>query len=140
MVRVLTAFMMWCSASYSLAETLTVNRPVRAAEVLTAKDLKIMPRSIDGTYVAVSAAIGLEARVNLYPGRPIRLSDLGPAALIGRNQIVRMIYRRAGLVILADGRALDRAGAGEEIRIMNLSSRATVHAIVLANGEVEVLR
>lgn len=123
-----------------MAETLTVNRPVRAAEVLTASDLRTLPQDIAGTYGEISAAVGLEARVNLYPGRPIRLNELGPAALIGRNQIVRMIYRRAGLVILADGRALDRAGAGEEVRIMNLSSRSTVHAIVLANGEVEVLR
>ena len=74
----------------------------------------------------------------LYPGRPVRLADLGPAAVIERHDTVRLIYRRAGLSIQSEGRALARGGLGDKIRVMNLSSHQSVSGIVTNGGIVEV--
>jgi len=122
----------------ALANSVTVSRPISTAHVLVADDLVLMGQTLPGTYVDPSNIIGLEARVNLYPGRPVRLGDIGPPASISRNEIVRMLYRRNGLKIITEGRALDRAAVGETISVMNLSSRATVQALVLKAGQVEV--
>jgi len=94
--------------------------------------------TIMGGLSAPSEAIGLEARVALYAGRPIRAADIGPPAVIERNQIIPLVYRRAGIVISTEGRALDRAGPGDLIRVMNLSSRATVTAQIDAAGSAIV--
>ena len=79
-------------------------------------------------------AIGQEARVALYAGRPIRSADLATPAIVERNQIIQIIYRQGGIVISTEGRALDRAGPGDWIRVMNLSSRATITAQIHESG------
>jgi flagella basal body P-ring formation protein FlgA len=78
--------------------------------------------------------------VTLYPGRPILENQVGPPALVERNQVVRMVFLRGGLAITAEGRALDRGGFGEAVRVMNLSSRQIVSGAVAADGSIEVGR
>lgn len=70
--------------------------------------------------------------------RTIRLTDVGPPAIIDRNQIVPLIFERAGLRINSEGRSLMRAGPGDIIRVMNLSSRLTVTGKVQPDGRVTV--
>lgn len=120
------------------ADVLTTVRPVPARTILTPADLTLAPGAANGALEDIGAATGLEARVALYPGRPIRASDLGPPTLIRRNQVVRLNYRRDGLVIITEGRALEDASRGDLVRIMNLSSRNTVTGRVTQTGEVEL--
>jgi flagella basal body P-ring formation protein FlgA len=68
----------------------------------------------------------------------VRSGEVGPPALVERNQVVALIYKGGGLVISAEGRSLGRAGVGEIIRVMNLTSRQTVSGLVLADGTVVV--
>jgi flagella basal body P-ring formation protein FlgA len=51
-----------------------------------------------------------------------------------------MSYASGPLRIVTDGRALDRAGAGEFVRVMNLTSKQTVTGVVAADGSIEVGR
>ena len=76
----------------------------------------------------------METRVTIYAGRPVKLSDLTPPAVIERNQIVPLIYRRGSLSIQAEARALGRGAAGQSIRVMNLDSKATLTAVVDPSG------
>ena len=69
---------------------------------------------------------------------PILPEDIGPPALVERNQIVTLAYDRAGLSIRVEGRSLARAGVGETVRVMNLSSRSTLSGRVQADGTVLV--
>ncbi|MFV2035181.1 MAG: flagellar basal body P-ring formation chaperone FlgA [Halocynthiibacter sp.] len=91
---------------------------------------------IAGTLHFPQQAIGLEALVVLYAGRPIRANDVGPAAVIERNQIVTLIYQQGALIIATEARALGRAGPGDRLRVMNLASRSTVSGRVGVNGSV----
>jgi flagella basal body P-ring formation protein FlgA len=83
-------------------------------------------------------AVGMEARVAIYAGRPVRAQDLGAPALVERNQLVPLIYLSGGLAISTEGRALARGAAGEVIRVMNLSSRNTVNGRVGPDGAIYV--
>ncbi len=125
-------------AGIASAQTVVAVNPVRAQNVITAADIDIVETDIPGAVQDPAAAIGQEARINLYPGRPIRLSDIGPPAILERNQLVVMIYDIGTLTITVEGRALDRAGIGERVRVMNLDSRTTVTGIVKSDGTVEV--
>jgi flagella basal body P-ring formation protein FlgA len=78
------------------------------------------------------------ARVVLYTGRPIRPGDVGPAAIIDRNQIVTLLFSRNGLKIATEARALGRAGVGDRVRVMNLASRSTITGTVDRHGRVLV--
>ncbi|MEM9725573.1 MAG: flagellar basal body P-ring formation chaperone FlgA [Pseudomonadota bacterium] len=82
-------------------------------------------------------AVGLESRVALFRGKPIRTADLAPPTLVRRNAIISLVFRRGALSIRTDGRALDAGAAGERIRIMNLDSRRTVFATVVGPNLAE---
>ncbi|TVP72009.1 MAG: flagella basal body P-ring formation protein FlgA [Rhodobacteraceae bacterium] len=129
---------LWPSVLFAQAESLVATRLIRANEVISVGDVTFAAPAVTGAAQDPVAVIGLETRVAIYPGRPVRLSDLGPAAVIERNEVVRMVYRSNGLTILSEGRALSRAGLGDQISVMNLASRQTVQATVSASGLVEV--
>ncbi len=127
-------------AHSGLADTVVSTQVIRPKTVISADYLAVKAVDIPGTYTDIAHLVGLEARIAIYPGRPIRSGDVGPPALIDRNQTVTLIYQRGGLVIIAEARALDRAAAGETIRVMNLSSHTTVAGFVQSDGTVRVLQ
>lgn len=122
----------------ALADSLVATRTIRAQSVLQLEDVTLVAAEIPGALTAVDGALGLEARVAIYAGRPIKAADLGPPTLIDRNQIVSLSYKSGALAILTEGRALARGGVGDVIRVMNLASRSTVSGRVAADGTVLV--
>lgn len=121
------------------AEQVEPVRVIRPQEIIAPEDV-VLRSGPQSSSVTLDAVIGREARVALYPGRPIRAGDIGTPAVIERNQLVPLVYVRGGLRIETEGRALVRAGPGEFVRVMNLSSRATVTGRVTKTGRVEVFR
>lgn len=120
------------------AESVVPTRTIRANTMIKAQDLTMKSISITGTFTDPINLVGQESRVALYAGRPIRIIDVGPPAIIERNQIVSLVFRQGGLMISAEGRALARGGAGERIRVMNLASRTTVFGLIRADGTIQV--
>lgn len=126
------------AAAETAGVSLVTTRMIRAQTVLTAEDVTQVEASIPGALTDMADAIGLEARVTLYPGRPVRPGDLGPPALVDRNAAVPLAYRSGGLTIMAEGRALERAAVGDSLRVMNLTSRSTVVGRLGPDGIVEL--
>ena len=118
------------------AETVVAARTIRAQQILAPEDLRRVAG--EGAVADPADVIGLEARRTLYAGRPVSLDDLGPPAIVERNEIVPLAYSRGGLQILSEGRALARGGVGEVIRVMNLASRTTIQGRITAEGLVIV--
>jgi flagellar basal body P-ring formation protein FlgA len=122
----------------ALAESLVATRTLRAHTTVTAEDVTLVEMEIDGAVTEAAQAIGLETRVAIYAGKPIHSADLGPRALVERNQIVALSYSAGSLNILTEGRALARGGIGETIEVMNLSSRSKVMGQIGPDGIVRV--
>ncbi|WP_299984262.1 flagellar basal body P-ring formation chaperone FlgA [uncultured Ruegeria sp.] len=122
----------------SLAEIVVPTRTIRAKEVIAASDLEIKASEVAGAVQNPEALIGQEARVALYPGRPIRPADIGPPAIVDRNDLVTLVFDRAALSIAAEGRALGRGAVGDRIRVMNLASRTTISGVIRPDGQIEV--
>lgn len=128
----------WSQTAETLPQALVATRTIRANTILAPEDLTHKAMDLPGTLIDPAEAIGLEARVTLYAGRPIHAADLMPPALVDRNQIITLTYETGGLTILTEGRALARGGDGEVIRVMNLTSRTTVFGRVASDGSVQV--
>ncbi|MCZ7674946.1 MAG: flagellar basal body P-ring formation chaperone FlgA [Roseovarius sp.] len=120
------------------ADMIVAARTIRAQSVITEQDIAVTDGDAPGVATTPAELIGRETRVALYAGRPIRLGDVGAPALVERNQIVTLVFDHGGLFILAEGRSLSRAGAGERVRAMNLASRNTVPGIVGDDGRIHV--
>ena len=121
------------------SDTLVATRLIRAAEILGPGDVAPGAAFVPGAASEALQVVGLEARVAIYPGRPVRLADLGPAAVVDRNEVVSLLFRRGGLTILTEGRALARGAIGDVVTVMNLSSRQSVQGVVRQPGLIEVM-
>jgi flagellar basal body P-ring formation protein FlgA len=125
-------------AGMAMADSLVATRTIRAQGIVQAEDVTLVAADIPNALTQVADAVGQEARVAIYAGRPIGVADVGPPALVDRNQIVPLAYQSGTLAILTEGRALTRGGVGDVIRVMNLASRSTVSGRVSATGTVVV--
>ena len=135
MIRILLLLLM-TQPAYS--ESLIAARTLRASSIVTASDVQRSADKVAGSYQRVDQVIGMETRVVLYAGRPILQGDVGPPAIVLRNQIVPLVFNSSSLRIVTEGRSLGRGAAGDVIRIMNLSSRSTVTGRIQADGSVQV--
>ncbi|WP_338549680.1 flagellar basal body P-ring formation chaperone FlgA [Roseovarius phycicola] len=126
------------SALPAHADTIVAAHTIRPLTVLTERDFDYITKDVPGGVTDPGRLIGLEARVALYAGRPIREKDVQAPAVVERNQLVELVYETNGLRIVTEGRSLDRAGIGDFVRVMNLSSRATVSGRVIKRGQVVV--
>ncbi|MBK0325740.1 flagellar basal body P-ring formation protein FlgA [Rhodobacteraceae bacterium F11138] len=120
------------------ADILVPVRTIRAKEIILADDLALKDVDSAGALSEPGELVGFEARVALYPGRPVRPGDVGPPAVVSRNDLVDLIFIQGGLRIVTEGRSLGRGAVGETIRVMNMSSRTTVSGRIQGDGSIEV--
>lgn len=135
-MRALFALLLCAQSAY--ADMVVATRTIRPTSVILPNDVTIVAGTRPDAFERVENVIGQEARVALYAGRPVLLDSIGPPALVDRNQIVPLRYQKGGLTIATDGRALERGGVGDRVRIMNLSSRTTLFGYVQADGTIKV--
>ncbi len=122
----------------ALADTIVATRTIRPQSVITAGDIERRDGSAPGAVDDADLVIGMEARAAIYPGRPILFAQIGPPAIVERNEILTLVFQEGGLTISTEGRALGRGAAGEMIRAMNLASRNTVTALIGQDGAAYV--
>lgn len=122
----------------ALADSVVATRTIRARSLLSAEDMTLVAMAIPEALTDTAAAIGQETRVAIYAGKPILAAQIGPSAIIARNQIVQLSYTAGGLTILTEGRALARGGVGETIEVMNLTSRSKVAGLIGPDGVLRV--
>ena len=138
MRTLLSLILVLSTSSVALADVVVPTRTIRANAIITEVDVGTKAGELANGFDRVLDVIGQEARTTLYAGRPIRVDEIGPPALVKRNQIVSLRFQSAGLVITTEGRSLERGGVGDRVRIMNLASRATLFGQIQPDGSVEV--
>lgn len=120
------------------AQSVVSTTTILGQTTITPQDVALSDTVADGALSDLASVIGMEARFNLYPGRPIRPGDLQPPAVIARNDLIILRFEGPGLVIVTEGRALDRAVAGQRFRALNIASRSTVTAVAVGPGVARV--
>jgi flagella basal body P-ring formation protein FlgA len=138
MNRLTQIIFLFLTVQVASADVVVPNRTIRANSTINEADLTLKPIANAQAYNRIRDVVGQEARITLYAGRPVLFDDIGPPAVVARNQIVLIEYRSNGLLIATEGRSLQRGGVGDRIRIMNLDSRSTLFGQVQADGTVHV--
>lgn len=128
------AILMIATVSPAAADVFVPTRVIRAREIISSVDVARQVSDVTGA----EDVVGLEARITLYPNRPIRVGDVGPPAIVERNQLVTLVYATGGLRIITEGRALARGAAGDTVRVINLTSRMSVSGRIRDDGWIEV--
>jgi flagellar basal body P-ring formation protein FlgA len=116
----------------------TPSHPIRARSVIASEDVVEIKSDVPGSVQYIDDLVGQEAKVTLFPGQVILLTDIIDRAQIERNAVVTLVYSSGVLSINTEGRALQRGVIGESIRVMNVESKVTVVGTVISDGIVEV--
>lgn len=127
-----------CMVQPAWGDILVPTRVIQPRMLITADAVTLRATHYAGGLSDLSQVIGKEARVALYPGRPIRPQDIGAPALIERNEIVPLVFAASGLDIKTEGRAMGRGAVGERVKVMNLASRTMVMGVIRADRTVVV--
>lgn len=112
---------------------ITAARDLPAGTIIGPSDLAWV-EEVAGGIEDPELAIGKQARVAIYEGRPVVAGALRAPVLVSRNQIVRVAFDSGPLRIETEGRALSEGAAGDVVRVMNLASRNTISAVVKPDG------
>jgi flagella basal body P-ring formation protein FlgA len=121
---------------------LVAARRLPAGEVVRAADLRVVRvpagRLRPGAAQDPAQAVGQALRRPAGAEQPLLLADLAQPAAVERGQTVTMLYEVPGMVLTAQGRAMEAAPRGGAVPVMNLASRVVVEAEVVAPGRVRV--
>jgi flagella basal body P-ring formation protein FlgA len=120
---------------------LVLTRSVKRGETLKESDFAVRPLRVGraGVYASrPSEAAGRSLRKNLSQGEAVALNLLVDVPIIKRGKVVTIVVRSAGVTVKARGEALEDGALGDTIDVRNLSGRAVVKAVVVAEGTVEV--
>lgn len=109
--------------------------------VLTPDDLEVgqVSTTVNDIYFEKpSDIIGREIIANLSKGQPILSRHLQTNWIIRKGAPVQIIYQRAGINILAPGKALDNGQLGEVIQVTNTASKRQVRGKVVGENKIVV--
>ena len=82
--------------------------------------------------------VGRAARRTLRLTQPVRSSDLRAPIVIDKGALVTIVLNSPGIRLTSTGRALEDGADGEMIRVINMQSKRTVEATVIAKNLVRV--
>ena len=124
------------------APMLVAARRLATGEVVRARDVRMVrvpaSRLRPGAAQDTSQVVGQALRRPASADQPLLVSDLAQPVAVERGQTVTMHYEIPGMVLTAQGRAMDAAPRGGSVPVMNLASRVVVEAQVIAPGRVRV--
>lgn len=116
-------------------------RPVRPGQIIAPDDLRIERGDITLQPASVvtdpTRAVGQHARIAVAQGSPLRLDMLRLPPAIQQGQTVRVVGQGEGFQVMNEGRAMNRAGEGESVRV-RLNNGQVVTGIARHGGVVEL--
>jgi flagella basal body P-ring formation protein FlgA len=133
----------WVTADVGLHGPVVVaRRPVARGETLAADDLALDRRDLSqaprGVLADPAEAVGRVAQAPLVPWAPIRRDQLAAAAVVRRGDVVLLVAERGTVRITAPGEVRADAGLGEQVRVLNRTSRKDVVGRVVDGATVAV--
>jgi len=118
-------------------------RYLHRGTILTSADLKMQQMNVSKSpanlVMDMQAAIGKQLKRNIKPGEIIRHNMISVPPLIRKGDKVKLIAQNGSLRIVTLGIAKSSGGAGDQIRIENITSKKIVVGRVKTYSTVEVI-
>ncbi|HEX8164922.1 MAG TPA: flagellar basal body P-ring formation chaperone FlgA [Beijerinckiaceae bacterium] len=125
-----------------LVETAVLTRALNRGETVQSSDFAVERRAketLPGDVQTDAAALaGRIARRSLSAGAVVRTGDLGRPEIVARGDIVTVFYEIPGMTLTLRARATEAGAQGDSIGVLNIQSKKTLQATVVAHGKVAV--
>ncbi len=133
----------WVTADLGVYGPVVVaTRAVGRGETIVAGDVAVERRDLAdvgrGAVGDAGAAIGRVARAPLVPYTPVRSEQIETPPEVHRGDVVLLVAERGGMRITAPGEVRDDAGRGEQVHVVNRTSRKDLIGRVIDANTVVV--
>jgi flagellar basal body P-ring formation protein FlgA len=123
------------------ADYLVTRRALRPGQIIGPDDIALehgdLAAQPGGTLTDPTRAIGVHARQAIAAGQALRTDQLRLPPAVEQGQIVRVVGTGTGFNVGAEGRAMNRAGDGEPVRV-RLANGQVITGTARAGGIVEM--
>ncbi|MFM7621657.1 MAG: flagellar basal body P-ring formation chaperone FlgA [Alphaproteobacteria bacterium] len=109
-------------------------RPLSTGEIIAQGDLQL--RSVperdlsSNAVVDLKSLVGMEVKRTLKEGAIIRKNAIAAPILVHKKELVTLTLETNQMRLTAQGQAMDDGAMGEVIRVMNLTSKKVISAVV----------
>lgn len=125
-----------------LVQVPVLKNTLRQGDVISAHDINWLDLYSDelqhDILLTESDIIGMTPRRFVEAGKPLRDIQLEQPRVVGRGEMVTLIYKDGPIVLTVKGKALQHGAKGDFIRVVNASSNQTLEGIVSGTREVIV--
>lgn len=123
-------------------EVLVVRRSLVRGHILTSLDLAMEKREINrdssDLVTDISNALGSQLARSLPAGSVLEKKILKPPLLANQGDLVTLIAETPSVRVLAKGKALEKGGEGEIIRVLNIDSHKSLEGRIVDVNTVRV--
>ena len=81
---------------------------------------------------------GKQVTRQMREGILVRTADVDDPVIVARNDIITLFLRSGPMTLTVKGQALNDAGRGDSVSVLNLTSNRIVRGIAVDDGTVQV--
>ncbi len=101
--------------------------------------IEVSVRDLQKDYILDPAELtGMTPRRLASAGKPLRLMDFENPQMVGRGEVVTLIYSQGPLTLTAKGKALQNGARGDIIRVVNVNSSRALEGLVTDTREITI--
>lgn len=127
---------------YLLTSLPVLSQPKRMGDIITASDItRVDVRAAEvaaNTVIDEAQLIGLSPRRNLPALRAVAAGDIVQPTLVKKGDIVTVTLQSGPIHLTTQARALENGASGALVKVMNMSSRQVLDAVVTGMQAVSV--
>ena len=129
-------------SALSVVNVPTLDRDFSAGEIIASADLTTLEfpsdRMSGSLITSVESVVGQAARRTVRAHTPLFTYDVSKPVTIKKGELVTITFALPGIQLSTQGQALNNAGKGDTVSILNMSSKRTIEARVTGAGTAVV--
>lgn len=117
-------------------------RDLKAGQIITPDDVltkRVSQESVrENDPAAKEDLIGKEVKKAVRSGQQITQKDVRAQVMVAKGKIVTLNFVKGGIMLSAQGKALENGGLGDTVRVMNTQSKSVVQGTVTGPETVSI--
>ena len=142
-VFLLMTFAPMAMAEEDMVEVYVPARTLSTGEMIAEADLQILSvptRDLSSNAVVdLKSLVGMEVKRTLKEGSIIRKNAIAAPILVYKKELVTLTVETNQMRLTAQGQAMDDGAMGDVIRVMNLTSKKVISAVVSGKQSATVV-
>ncbi|MFN7666674.1 MAG: flagellar basal body P-ring formation chaperone FlgA [bacterium] len=142
-VLLLITFAPMAMAEEDMLEVYVPARTLSAGEIIAQGDLQILSvpaRDLSSNAVVdLKSLVGMEVKRTLKEGTIIRKNAIAAPLLVRKKDLITLTVETNQMRLTAQGQAMDDGAMGDVIRVMNLTSKKVISAVVSGKQSATVV-